>query len=365
MDKLLTIVERPKESRPLPLAMASAPRRAIDCVLHDDTVVKKLRDWLLDRKTDAGFVTAPCGSGLTTFVNLLIHELCMVSHVVDHTAKDFAALLEESNTVECDVVILDGFDDHVGKRIIDAVVAHVRTASHKLVCMGHGGRKSTSNLFASKWKKFHLVTSSKKTLAVLELISGGRAPKDVLRRIAATTPTDLRACINSLEMYMFRPGSDVETRDEFTDVIDAIERVFSRSGYGSFDSLYKTFEHEPLSIAGGVHENYLRSVKRIEDVCVISDNMSIGDVFSLAHEDFTHRIACCVCSVGYTHSCEHKSEIRVDKFGTAFSKNALRLANKKRLAAHNTKRAAKGLQSLSAVDVGLNMTVKLRTSRLS
>ena len=365
MDKLLTIVERPKESRPLPLAMASAPRHATDCTLYDDTISTRLRDWLLDRKTDAGFVTAPCGSGATTFVNLLIRELGMIAHVVDHTAKEFAALLQESNTVECDVVILDGFDDHVGKRCIDAVVAHVRTTSHKLMCVGHGGRKSTSNSFTTKWKQFHLVASSKKTLAILESISCGRVPKDVLRRIVAATPTDLRACINSLEMYMFQPGSDVEIRDEFMDVIDAIERVFSGSGYGSFDSLYKTFEHEPLSIAGGVHENYLRSVKRIEDVCVISDNMSIGDVFSLAHEDFTHRIAFCVCSVGYTHSCEHKSGIRVDKFGTAFSKNALRLANKKRLAAHNTKRAAKGLQSLSAVDVGLNMTAKLRTSRLS
>lgn len=291
-------------------------------------------------------------------LNLLAREFDIPMYYVDHTAKDFATLLEESNAADCALVVLDGFDSHVGKRGIDTVVSHVKTATKKLLCLGHEERKSTSNAFAAKWKQFRFSVSSSKMLRVLRDVAKERVPNDVLERIVAASPTDIRSCINSLEMYLLRP-SDVSCRDEFVDVIDAIERVFS--GYGSFDALYKTFEHEPFSMASGVYENYLRSVQDVRDLACISDNMSAADVISTEFDSVTRIAAFCACSSGYVHVCENKKEVRVEKYGTLFSKNALRLANKKRLVQYNTRRAAKGSSPLCAEDIGLRLSFKIRS----
>jgi hypothetical protein len=291
-------------------------------------------------------------------IGLLVQELGIVSHPVDHTAKDFQALLEESNTFQCGLVIVDGFDSHVGKRIIGLLTDHAKTSTHKILCIGHQERKTTSNSFAAKWKHFHFGVP-KSMVAALATIAAGRVSDDIVKRIVRSSPSDIRSCINMLEMHLFRPG-EISSRDDFVDIIDAIERVFYQ--HTPFDNLFKTFEHESLVISGGVHENYLRSVHDIDDVAKISESMSASDV--ILDKDFTNVMAYCASSVGFVNACETKKKIKIEKYGTVLSKNSQRLATKKRLSAFNFKRMEKGQQPLTAEDIGLHMGVKMRTGKL-
>jgi len=347
MDKLLIITPRPPKETPVSLAISSAPQKSTDVAIYDEAIVVKLKEWLLDGNTDAGFVSAPCGSGATTLVDLLIKELDIVPYHIHDTSKDFQSTLLDTNTMHCGVVVIDGFDYSIGKRALTIVTDHVKSCAHKLICIGHHDRKSTSNSFAAKWKKFHF-GPPKDMFPILAKISNGRVKDDVIKRIIRGAPADTRYCINALEMHLVKTSTEVSTRDTFSDVIDAIEKVFCEQI--PFDEMYRMFEHESIVIAGGVHENYLKSIRDIKDIERISNSMSESDV--LLDLDFANLMPFCASSVGIVNACINKKCIKVDKYGTILSKNSQRLTTRKKILAYNLKRMEQKLQPMSPMDFG-------------
>jgi hypothetical protein len=289
----------------------------------------------------------------------LIRELGIISHVVDHTSKEFQSLLEESNTARCGLVIIDGLDSHVSTRIVSILTKHVKTSTRKILCIGHRERKSTSNLFAAKWKQFKFEVQKSTMISALTAIAAGRVTDDVLKRIVRISSTDIRSCINMLEMHLFKPTLNISARDEFVDIIDAIERIFNQ--HMSFKDLYTLFEHESLAISGGVHENYLRSIQDIDEVTRISESLSASDV--ILDKDFTNLMAFCACSVGGVNACMSKKRIHVEKYGTLLSMNSHRFLTKKRISGTNLKRMELGQQPLSPMDI-MHTKFKCRTAKL-
>jgi hypothetical protein len=343
MDLLLTITERPKDTRPVSLAISSAPKTSEECVLYDKK--SKLETWLTDGEATAGFVSAPCGSGATTMIELLIKERKLTSYEVDHTAKNFQELLTDSNEIACDIVVIDGIDSTSSSRLVKIVTEHKKTSVRKFLVVGHRERKSTSNLFAARWNNFPL--EPKSIFETIRRIADGRVDNETVDRIVRCSPTDVRACINALEMHLIKSSTSLmDSKDEFTDVVDAIERIFSETV--SFENLYKRFEHESSAIAGGAFDNYLRSA----DIS-FADNFSAADV--LSDRDYTNLESVCACSVGFLNACSEKKRIKVEKYGTVGSRHAQVSIVKKRIAAFNAKRAASGLSHLDAMDFGFGL----------
>jgi len=352
MDKLLTITERVREKLPEPLAVASRPSRPEDAFLFGKRA-DCLKAWLVDGKTDVAFMSAPCGSGATTLVSLIVTALGVNAFYVDHVDKDFQSSLAESNNSNADVVILDGFDSHVGKRCMTILADHLKTSRKKVLCIGHTDGKSSSNTFFKKWVTFDF-SPEVKMFPLLQKISAGRVSDDVLDRIVRASGSDIRAAINSMDMYIRHPG-DIQGSDDFVCVIESIENLFSE--VSALDAVQRTFEHEPFVLTGGVFDNYLRSVKNIADVTTISDNLSSGDVFSTDYSCMDYFSA---CSAGYINACTSKKRVKVSTYGLTNSKNSNMLANRKKLAAINTARARSGKSYLHPEDIGLHINSKLK-----
>jgi hypothetical protein len=313
--------------------------------------------WLLDEKTDVGFLSAPCGSGSTTLINLVVSDLGIEIYDVDHTDKDFQEILSKSDNSGARVVILDGFDSHVGKRSMTILTDHLKKSRKKILCIGHIDGKSSSSTFFKKWVSFDF-SPERKMLPLLQKISTGRVPDDVLDRIVRTSGADIRGAINSVEMYIHRAG-EVQSSDEFVCVIESLEKLFSR--VSPFDVVHRTFEHEPFVLSGGVFDNYLRSIKTIEDAVTISDNLCAGDVFSTDYSCMNYFSA---SAVGYINACTSKKRVKVSTYGLANSKNSNMLANRKKLSTVNIARAKDGKSYLHPEDIGLNLNSKLKRPNL-
>jgi len=356
MDKLLRITERVAEKLPEPLAIASKPKKLEDAFLFGKRV-DSLKEWLLNGKVDVAFLSAPCGSGSTTLVELLMAEIGMEACDVDHVDKDFQNLLAESNKSTAGVVVLDGFDSHVGKRSMMIFADHLKTCRKKTLCIGHSDGKSSSSAFSKKWVSFDF-SPERKMLPLLQKISSGRVPDNVLDRIVRASRNDIRGAINSVDMYIRRPGS-VHSSDDFVCAIESLEKLFS--GTCSLNVVHRTFEHEPFVLSGGVFDNYLRSMKTLEDATTISENLCNGDVFSTNYSCMDYFSA---CAAGYINACTAKKRIKVGTYGLANSKNSNMLANKKKLSAANIARAKDGKTYLRPEDIGLSMNSKLKKPNL-
>lgn len=356
MDKLLRFTDRVVEKGPEQLAVASTPTKLEDVFLFGKRV-DCLKAWILDGKTDVAFLSAPCGSGSTTLVRLVAADLGVEICEVDHLDKDFPALLAESDKSSAGVVILDGFDSHVGKRIMTIFADHLKNSRKKILCVGHSDGKSSSNAFSKKWVSFEF-SPEMKMLPLLQKISSGRVPDDVLGRIVRASGDDIRGAINSVEMYIRRPGS-VHGSDDFVCPIESLEKLFS--GTCPLDVVHRTFEHEPFVLSGGVFDNYLRSIKTIEDAVTISENLCNGDVFSTDYSCMDYFSA---CAAGYINACTAKKRIKVGTYGLANSKNSNMLANKKKLSAANVARAKTGKTYIRPEDIGLSMNSKLKKPSL-
>ncbi|AGE49194.1 replication factor C [Acanthocystis turfacea Chlorella virus Br0604L] len=352
MDKLLRITERVVEKLPEPLAVASRPTKLEDAFLFGKRV-DKLKEWLLDGKTDVAFLSAPCGSGSTTLVGLVTTELGMEVCEVDHVDKDFQNLLAEGNKSTADLVLLDGFDSHVGKRSMMIFSDHLKTSRKKILCVGHSDGKSSSSAFSRKWVSFDF-SPERKMLPLLQKISSGRVPDEVLDRIVRASRNDIRGAINSVDMYIRRPGG-IHSSDDFVCVIESLEKLFT--GTCPLNVVHRTFEHEPFVLSGGVFDNYLRSIKTMEDATTISENLCNGDVLSTNYSCMDYFSA---CAAGYINACTAKKRIKVGTYGLANSKNSNMLANKKKLSAVNVARARDGKTYLRPEDIGLSMNSKLK-----
>lgn len=365
MDKLLTVKKRETNDLPKSLAILSAPSLSIDTVLFSP-LVGDIKAWLSDEKNDAGFVSGPCGSGVTTLMTCVIRELGMESHTIDHLSKNFTTMLEDSNKIHTSIegkkiiVVIDGIDSSaVGKRILTIVSDHVKNGSkHKFVCVGHRERSSGSNDFAKKWKQFHFdAPTESRMFETLSRINEGRLTDVTLAKIVRANPHgDIRSCINSLEIELRRPGKQIDGRDSFVDGIDAIEYMLSKDD-ATFSDVYKIYEQEPMMTSTGVFENYLRYFKSSDTISRLADSLSSSDVVSermMSTQDWGLQYAHCAFSVGDVKmSLETNKKLIVEKFGTVWSKSNNQRMNAKKLSMVRQKRQEASLTDLDVMDLDI------------
>ena len=198
MDKLLTIREKKVEKVKLPLSIESEPKTSYENASYCP-MVEDFRAWLNDGVPDAGFVSGGTGSGITTLLKTVLKESDIDPHHVDHMAKNFTELLEDSTKISKSiqgkqiVVVIDGVDSTaVGKRLLGIITDHVKSSGkHKIVCIGHREKKSSSNDFAKKWIIFDIPTPSDKVIfEKLKHISQGRVSDVVIAKIVKQTPLE-------------------------------------------------------------------------------------------------------------------------------------------------------------------------------
>ena len=337
MDKLLSIREKQVEKVRLPLAIESEPTSSYDNASYCP-IIEDFRTWLNDGVADSGFVSGGTGSGITTLLKTILRESDIDPHPVDHMAKNFTELLEDTNKITRSVqgkkivVIIDGVDSTaVGKRILGLIAEHVKSGGkHKFVCVGHREKKSTSNDFAKKWVIFDIpVPNDDVIFEKLKNISQGRVSDVVVAKIVKQTPSgDMRSCINSLEMQILNPSDKIDSVDMFVDGMDGIEYIF-QNDENSFEKLFKIFEQEPWMIKNGAFENYLKFFTSIDVVARIAESMSISDsLFDYPDMEMTYPE--CAFTVGDIKLATKTKKAAITKFGTLWSKTNYQKINEKK-----------------------------------
>ena len=337
MDKLLSIREKKIVKVRLPLSIESEPKTSYDNVSYCP-MVEDFRAWLNDGVADSGFVSGGTGSGITTLIKTILKESDIDPHHVDHMAKNFTELLEDSNKITRSIqgkniaVIIDGIDSSaVGKRILGIISEHVKSnGKHKIVCIGHREKKSTSNDFAKKWAVFDIPIPEDDVLfEKIKHISQGRVSDVVIAKIVKQNPSgDIRSCINSLEMQILNPSDQIDAVDEFVDGMHGIEYIF-KNDENSFEKLFKIFEQEPWMIKNGAFENYLKFFTSIDVVARIAESMSISDsLFDYPDADMTSPE--CAFTVGDIKLAVKTKKAAITKFGTMWSKTNYQKINAKK-----------------------------------
>ena len=337
MDKLLSIREKKIVKVRLPLSIESEPKTSYDNVSYCP-MVEDFRAWLNDGVADSGFVSGGTGSGITTLIKTILKESDIDPHHVDHMAKNFTELLEDSNKITRSIhgkniaVIIDGIDSSaVGKRILGIISEHVKSnGKHKIVCIGHREKKSTSNDFAKKWAVFDIPIPEDDVLfEKIKHISQGRVSDVVIAKIVKQNPSgDIRSCINSLEMQILNPSDQIDAVDEFVDGMHGIEYIF-KNDENSFEKLFKIFEQEPWMIKNGAFENYLKFFTSIDVVARIAESMSISDsLFDYPDADMTYPE--CAFTVGDIKLAVKTKKAAITKFGTMWSKTNYQKINAKK-----------------------------------
>ena len=358
MDKLLTIREKKVEKVKLPLSVESEPKTSYENASYCP-MVEEFRAWLNDGVPDAGFVSGGTGSGITTLLKTVLKESDIDPHHVDHMAKNFTELLEDSTKISKSiqgkkiVVVIDGVDSSaVGKRLLGTITDHVKSSGkHKIVCVGHREKKSSSNDFAKKWIIFDIKTPSDEVIfEKLKHISQGRVPDVVIAKIVKQTPTgDVRSCINSLEMQILDPSEKIDVVDVFVDGMDGIEYIF-QNDENSFEKLFKIYEQEPWMIKNGAFENYLKFFTSINTVSRIADSLSISDsLFDYPDADITYPE--CAFAVGDIKLATKTQKAVITKFGTLWSKTNYQKINAKKHKNIAEKMREKGNLDMPSVDL--------------
>lgn len=337
MDKLLTVREKKVEKVKLPLSIETEPKTSHENASYCP-VVEDFRAWLNDGVTDSGFVSGGTGSGITTLIRTMFRESDVDPHHVDHMAKNFTELLEDASKITRSVrgkrivVVIDGVDSTaVGKRLLGIICDHVKTSGkHKIVCIGHREKKSTSNDFAKKWARFDIpIPSDDVIFEKLKHISQGRVPDIMVTNIVKQTPSgDIRSCINSLEMQILNPSDRIDSMDMFVDGMDGMEYIFQNDD-NSFEKLFNIFEQEPWMIQNGVYENYLKFFTSIDVVARVADSMSISDsLFDYPDTEMTYLE--CAFTVGDMKLATKTKKAAIAKFGTLGSKTNYQKSNAKK-----------------------------------
>ncbi len=338
MDKLLTIREKPIAKVKLPLAIESEPTSSFENASYCP-MVEDLRAWLNDGVADSGFVSGGTGSGITSLVTAVIKENGIEPHHIDHMAKNFTELLDDSNKISTSIrgkriiVVVDGVDSSaVCKRILGILADHVKSnGKHKIVCIGHREKKSSSNDFAKKWRVFDIPLPTDEVLfEKLTSISRGRVSDVTIAKIIRENPTgDIRSCINSLEMQIATPSDQVSSIDTFVDGVDGIEYIFKNDDQPRLEELFKIYEQEPWMIKNGAFENYLKFFTSINVVARISESLSASDsLFKYPDSEMTYPE--CAFAVGDIKLAAKMKKAQIVKFGTMWSKDNYQKINAKK-----------------------------------
>ena len=358
MDKLLSIREKKVVQVRLPLAIETEPKTSYDNASYCP-MVEEFRTWLNDGVADSGFVSGGTGSGITTLLKSVLKESDIDPHHVDHMAKNFTELLEDSSKITRSVqgkkivVVIDGVDSTAfGKRLLGIISEYVKSSGkHKIVCVGHREKKSTSNDFAKKWAIFDIPTPSDDVIfKKLKNISQGRVSDAVVAKIVKHTPSgDIRSCINSLEMQILNPSEKIDSVDTFVDGMDGIEYIF-QNDENSFEKLFKIFEQEPWMIKNGAFENYLKFFTSINVVARIAESMSISDsLFDYPDMEMTYPE--CALTVGDIKLATKTKKAAISKFGTLWSKTNYQKINAKKHKNIAEKMREKGSLDMPSVDL--------------
>lgn len=335
MDKLLTIHKKPSNDIQVSLAISSEPKSSYDNVSYCE-VAENLRDWLTNGMADVCFISGGVGSGISTLLKCIMHEIDIEPHYIDHSSKIFNELLEDSSHISRSIsgkeiaIVIDGIDSSSGKRILGILSDHVKKkGKHKLIAVGHQEQKLSSNEFAKKWKHFEFpIPSNEMVFQKLQLINNGRIDESIVAMIVqSNSPGDIRSCINSLEMQFVKSTSTVSSRDLFVDGIDAIRYVFKNDSHPKLVELFKTYETEPSMVKNGVFENYLKCFTSIDVVHRISESLSVGD--TIGYGDNTN-IECAFFAGDAKLATKTKKPL-IEKYGTAWSKDNNRKMNAKKL----------------------------------
>ena len=358
MDKLLTIREKEVVKVKLPLSIQSEPKTSYENVSYCP-MVEDFRIWLNDGVADSGFVSGGAGSGITTLLKSVLNESYIDPHHVDHMAKNFTELLEDSSKISKSikgkkiVVVIDGVDSSaVGKRILGLISEHVKSGGkHKFVCVGHREKKSTSNEFAKNWVVFDIpIPNDDVIFEKLKHIGQGRVSDVVIAKIVKQCPAgDIRACINALEMQILNPSETIDSVDTFVDGMDGIEYIFQNDD-NSFEKLFKIFEQEPWMIKNGAFENYLKFFTSINVVSRIAESMSISDsLFDYPDMEMTYPE--CAFTVGDIKLATKTKKATITKFGTLWSKTNYQKINAKKHKNIAEKMREKGNLDMPSVDL--------------
>jgi hypothetical protein len=136
--------------------------------------------------------------------------------------------------------------------------------------------------------------------------------------------------------------------------------MFDTKKEADFNGIYKIYEQEPMMISMGVHENYIKSFHKdeIDIVSSIADGMSVSDViyekinidqnWSQLYSHCAHS----VCNTAlYRRRSRSKDDIKVDKFGTIWSKINNQKLNSKKINTIEMVRAENGLPFLNVLDL--------------
>lgn len=358
MENLLSIRKKPTISIPVSLAIKCAPKASIDNVLYGP-LSEELREWLVDGKTDIGFVSGHSGSGVSSLIKTLLEESNIDPYYINQSSKNFEELLEDSTLVSRSIrgraiiIVVDGLDSTSGdKRVIGILLDHTKKSNkHKLVAIGHAEKKSTSNDFAKKWKHFSFPPPNQETIMQkLHNISGGRLSDAILAKIVHANPKgDIRSCINSIEMQLKGPpGGTAQYKDSFIDGIDGISYMFE-NGKVDFIEAVKVYEHEPSMIRHGVFENYLNFFSSISVVSKISDAISAGDALYGNEYGYygEHTLGEYAFSAGGIKIAVKTRKCTIEKFGTLWSKSNNQRMNAKKL------REVKGILPLPVEDLDI------------
>jgi len=342
----------------------------VDNVLYSPEV-EELKIWLSDGVTDAGFLCGSCGSGITTLIKTVLSELNFEPYFINHSDKDFTNQLIDSNITSTSatgkklIVVVDGLDStSADKRCLNIISEHVtRGSTNKFLCAGHYGRSMKSNEFAQKWKNFQLKTPTEERLVKeLSRINAGVLTEKRIHDIVQKQPKgDIRSCINILEMEMkLQSSNDIHGSDIFIDGIDSIEFMFDKTSETDFDRIYKIYEREPIMISMGVHENYIKSFHKdeIDVISSIADGISSSDVIyekMNRDQDWSQLYGHCAHSVCNTKMLRYRSkskdDIKVEKFGTIWSKINNQKLNAKKINTIEMTRAENGLPSIDILNL--------------
>jgi hypothetical protein len=288
----------------------------------------------------------------------MFREIHVHAHEIDHLAKNFPTLLEDSNDIRASldgkrlVVVIDGIDTSSGKRIFDALRDHAKKQAHKMLCIGRIDRT-----YAKKWREFHFdAPSDHVILDVLTRVSP-RTHVTVFENIIRENPRgDIRACINSLEMHLRLPGIALG-RDTFLDSHHAVQRIFTKNDMSFLDT-FRVYEQEPYATASVVFEQYWRFFDRLSTLETIADSLSCADTvyermmsvqeWDLQYLHCAHSVGTIRCLMDQKNNAKHGDM----KWTTSWSKNNQQKINSKKLKAIRQKLQEKNLTELQVTDLG-------------
>lgn len=327
-------------------------------VLMDETLVKELEMWFRDPGGGCALALACVGAGLTTLVRLLVKELefdaiwIVAGTKRAHDVLKDAGSFDVAPTGRRKVIVVDEFDPT--DRFSSVVSDYFKSESPvKLICLAHHIRSTKPLEFASKWKKIHFpkVPSDRIDAA---LRAAGFTPR--VRFDDGDVRAAFRVCING--------GG---RKDAFREGLDVVDDVLSGTAGGIHDVL-REYAADPSVVSMGIFENYTTTVSGIYSAANISDAFSFADtldtaMFKTQNWELTNFHGASTAGVAAIElRGSSKKKVRVEKFGTVWSRIYNARAKQKTVRELNLRKMSCGETQLSVEDLAYQKHIVLQGS---